>query len=177
MKKLFPIFLLLCLAAPFALTYSYLKVEKHQLKRSIKHQIIDGINKSELVLLRFSKKEIKEKLEWEHSKEFEYEGEMYDVVEKVETTDSVSYWCWWDYEETRLNKQLAGILIATWHQNKTQQNHNDLLIQFTKNWLSEQLNAPSLKTQDGFFIVHYTPYSNNYMGYCLGTSSPPPKFI
>ena len=177
MKKLLPFFLLLSLAAPFGLSYFYLKVEKHKVKRSIKHQIIDGINKSELVLLRFSKREIKEKLDWEHSKEFKYEGEMYDVVEKTETSDSVSYWCWWDYEETRLNQQLAGLLVNAWQQNENQQNQNDLLIQFTKNWLSKNLKVSALKTQYGFSIVHNTLYSNNYSGLSIVTSSPPPKFI
>ena len=177
MKKLLPLFLLLCLATPFWLTYSFLKAEKHQLKRSIKHQIIDGIDKSELVLLRFSKKETKEKLDWEHSKEFEYQGEMYDVVNKIETTDSVAYWCWWDYEETQLNRQLAGLLLTTWQENKTQQHQNDLLIQYTKNWLSENLIAPRIKTQDGFCINHNTLYFNFYSNFHSDVSSPPPKLV
>ena len=174
-KKLIPLFLLLCLAAPFVLTYSALKMQKHQLKRSIKHQIIDGIDKSELVLLKFSKHEVEEMLDWEHSKEFEFKNEMYDVVEKEETTDSISYWCWWDNEETKLNRQLASSLLIDWQQNDAQQQQNKLLIQYTKNWLSECAEVTVISDHNGFFVSHNTPYLEGFCEFSFETSSPPPK--
>ena len=46
-------------------------------------------------------------MDWEHSKEFEFKGEMYDVVFTEYIEDKVIYYCWWDNKETKLNKQLA----------------------------------------------------------------------
>ena len=91
-------------------TYLWLNLQKKQVKREVKWEIIEGIDRSELVLIQLSKSEVEEKLEWEHSKEFEFEGEMYDVVEFEETPDSIKYWCWWDHEETALNKNLADVV-------------------------------------------------------------------
>ena len=90
------------------------------MRRQIKHEIIAGIDKSELIFLSFTKKEA-EQLKWKHSKEFEYKNSMYDIVEADTTNNIVSYWCWWDYEETKLNKQLNKIL-AIFLTNNNQQN-------------------------------------------------------
>jgi hypothetical protein len=175
-KKLLPLFLMIGLIAPFVLTFSTLKVEKHHLKTSIKHRIIAGIDKSELVLLSFSKKEAEEKLEWEHSKEFEFKGEMYEVVETKETTDSISYWCWWDYEETQLNRQLTGLLLNCWQQNDSQKQQNNRLIQYTKNWFSNHL-APSCPTdQTNKKASNLIPYQRIYNNFQLEIPTPPPRF-
>ncbi len=55
-----------------------------------------------MVRLKFSKTEITTKLNWKHSKEFEFNNQMYDVVDKVVTRDSIRYWCWWDFKETEI---------------------------------------------------------------------------
>ena len=112
MKQLIGLFLLLCLLLPSAGTYVWLSFHKIQLKKEIKHKIIANIDLDELVLLQFSREDAEKKLEWEHSKEFEYEGYMYDVVKTEVINDSISYWCWLDYKETKLNKKLNKILIG-----------------------------------------------------------------
>jgi len=91
-------------------TYLWSYHQKKEVKHLVKWEIIQGIDKSELVLIHLSKAEANDKLEWEHSKEFEFEGEMYDVVEVEENVDSIKYWCWWDHEETKLNKELAELV-------------------------------------------------------------------
>ena len=60
--------------------------------------MIAGIDKSELVLFKFSKEETTTKLNWKHAKEFEFNQQMYDVVEKQVSKDSIHYWCWWDFK-------------------------------------------------------------------------------
>lgn len=84
------------------------------LKREIKHRIIEGIDRSELVELSFTAEE-KKQLRWEHSKEFEYNGEMYDVVESKSENGKITYWCWWDNEETNLNRRLNNLLARALH--------------------------------------------------------------
>lgn len=110
LKRIFSILLIGSLIGPYIGISLYLKHEKKMLKREIKHKIIEGIDRSELVELTFTLNEAVEKLRWEHSKEFEYNGEMYDVVEMEEKSGTITYWCWWDHKETSLNKQLNGLL-------------------------------------------------------------------
>lgn len=110
LKRVFSILLIGSLIGPYIGISLYLKHEKKMLKREIKHKIIEGIDRSELVELTFTLTEAAEKLRWEHSKEFEYNGEMYDVVEMEEKAATITYWCWWDHKETSLNKQLNGLL-------------------------------------------------------------------
>ena len=86
-------------------------IEKAALKREIKWKMIAGIDQNELVLLKFSKEEAETKLRWEHSKEFEYDGQMYDIVSKEIKGDSIYYRCWWDYEEPALNRKLQQLVV------------------------------------------------------------------
>lgn len=94
---------------PFAGTYYWLQLRKYQVRKEVKKKIIAGISRDDLVVLKFSKKETNTVLKWKHSKEFEYHGEMYDIVETEFHNDSVIYYCWWDHEETQLEKQLKNL--------------------------------------------------------------------
>ncbi|MBK9591208.1 MAG: hypothetical protein IPO32_06800 [Crocinitomicaceae bacterium] len=93
-RQLFSILLVSSLIGPYLGISLYLKHEKRMLKREIKHRIIEGIDRSELVELSFTPEE-EQQLRWEHSKEFEYKGEMYDVVESKSENGKITYWCWW----------------------------------------------------------------------------------
>ena len=90
-------------------TYTWLRVEKYQVKRQIKRQLISKTNKNDLVLLKIAHKD-SSLLLWEHSREFEYQEEMYDVVDSRQKGDTTYYWCWWDHEETQLNRQLQALV-------------------------------------------------------------------
>jgi hypothetical protein len=120
-------------------TCLWLKHQKKQVKREVKWRIIDGIDKSELVLIQLTKAEAEKKLDWEHSKEFEFEGEMYDVVDVEETTDSIKYWCWWDYEETALNKKLAEVVNGLLGNHPEKREKEQKLISFYQSLFSEKI--------------------------------------
>jgi hypothetical protein len=110
LKKFIGIFLLLCLIVPFTGTVSWLNYQKKKVRNQIKHEIITGIDKSELVQLTFTIEETTSQLKWKHSKEFEFNHQMYDIVEADTTENTIIYWCWWDHQETKLNKQLTKLL-------------------------------------------------------------------
>lgn len=55
----------------------------------------------ELVVLAFSRRDAA-LLEWEHEREFVYQGQWYDVVERTERSDSLLLRCRPDGAETRL---------------------------------------------------------------------------
>lgn len=110
------ILLLSCLLLPLLGIVTVFQYQKGQIRREIKHKIIAGLNRSELARVSLHKNDLNQ-LRWEHAKEFEFEGEMYDVVSVDETRDSITYWCWWDYEETALNQSLKHQLAQALNTN------------------------------------------------------------
>ena len=108
-KRLISIALLASFLLPFYGGMIYLYYQKKLLKKEVKRMIIAGIDKEELLHLQFTAEEHR-KLNWEHSKEFSYNGEMYDVVVKKVIGKVIHYWCLWDNEETKLNKHLHTLV-------------------------------------------------------------------
>ncbi len=117
---------------PAVVTYTWLQKHKRAVKREVKWKMIAGIDKSELVFFTFSNKDIQTKLRWEHAKEFEYKNQMYDVVEKKILKDSTQLWCWWDYKETKLNKQLQRILVTVFQNDSKSKEKQDQVFKFYK---------------------------------------------
>jgi len=116
------------MVAPFAASYMLLHYQKKQVKRAVKWRMIAEMDKDELVLLKLSKNEQLTQLHWKHAREFSYKGEMYDIVYTKNTSDSCYYWCWWDHEETKLNKQLKKLVTQTFgHHHKKKDGENRLL--------------------------------------------------
>lgn len=138
--------------------------------------MIAGIDKSELVILKFSNAETQSKLKWKHAKEFEFNNQMYDIVDKEISKDSVQYWCWWDYKETKLNKQLNELLVGVFQHDSKSKEKQDLLFKFYKSvyfqpvfsWLP--LN---------YYCVLNTcdTYINDYQGLFVFSEVPPPNFL
>lgn len=112
MKILIIILLLFSLGVPFWGTYTILQSQKKEVKEEVTEQLRKGIDTNELVLLKFAVSDSKKQLHWEHDWEFEYNGQMYDLIETTVKGDSIWYKCLWDKEETRLNKQLEKLM--TW---------------------------------------------------------------
>lgn len=117
MKAFVAHILLLTLIIPLGITVGFLKWQQKQIRREVKREIINQISLNQLTRLRFSKYESEKRLDWIHSHEFSYQGNLYDVV-KTETHDSfVVFWCWPDKKETALNHRLHTILIQQLEQN------------------------------------------------------------
>lgn len=176
MKSQFLGILLICLLTlPVSSTYVYLKIYKNQIKKEIKHKIINEIDKKELVLLKFSHSEAKTKLKWEHSKEFEYNQEMYDVVEKEITKDSVFYWCWWDFEETKLNRKLMALVKNHLGKSEQKQEKESTLFHFLEKLFFEEM-ATFLKfsTSNKAYSLGYL---NNYQSLHQDVFLPPPELV
>ena len=118
--------------APAAVTYIWLQQRKAVVRKEVKWKMIAGIDKSELVFFQFSKKESQTKLKWKHSKEFEFNGEMYDVVKKITSSQTIQYWCWWDHEETKLSKQLSKLLVGAFQSDVPSKDKKQQIVSFYK---------------------------------------------
>lgn len=70
--------------------------------------IEEGVAEERLIVLKFTQKEESVELHWEHAREFEYRGEMYDIISSEVKGDTTYYSVWWDREETALNRQLEA---------------------------------------------------------------------
>lgn len=174
LKRYLAILLFVCITAPVVGTYCWLSYEKHLTQKEVKRMLIRSIDKSELTVLSLSLEEAEEDLRWEHSKEFEYKGEMYDVVEKQETADSVTYWCWWDHEETALNKDLAKLVSDVLNHNPDRNTQTNHLIDFFKSLYYQPIENTSLMLANND-VEQYAELSLfKYLRY-FSPSSPPPK--
>jgi hypothetical protein len=94
----------------------WLHHEKYRIKKTVKYHIKKTIPRDELVELKFTPGEIETKLRWEHSREFEYQGQMYDVIDSYACDNYLYYLCWWDHEETALNQKLRSYVENDFHQ-------------------------------------------------------------
>lgn len=162
------------LIAPAVVTYTWLQQRKRAVKKEVKWKMIAGINKKELVLLKFSKAEITTKLNWKHSKEFEFNNQMYDVVDKVVTRDSIQYWCWWDFKETKLNKQLEELLVGVYQHDSKSKEKQDLLYKFYKSIYFQPVFSwfPFI---DKNSTIEINRYGGFYQSKVLLVDSPPPN--
>ena len=123
---------------PFIGTYHLLLLQKKQVRREIKKQIIAGIEKENLAFFRFSLREPNQVF-WEHPNEFEYRGNMYDVVLQDTIGDSVYYWCWRDNEETRLNRLLCKLVKENMNNVPTTKARHGQIIHFLESLFSFQV--------------------------------------
>lgn len=174
MKKIIGIFLLVVLIAPFLGTYVWLQHEKMVVRKKVKKQLIAGLDKKELVLLTFSNKNIENQLEWEHSKEFRFKGKMYDVVYSEVTGNVISYWCWLDKEETKLNKLLSDLVNKALGNDPLKQEKEKSFIDFTKTLFYSDPEA-WCASLDNNILHHHFIFSSIYNSWLVSPPSPPPQ--
>lgn len=173
MRKKILIIVLCIILGGFSGTILCFQVQKFHIKKQVKEKIEKGIDKEKLVLLKFTYNESKTKLRWEHSKEFEYKHQMYDIVDIEYKEDSIYYWCWHDKEETEINNQINHIAKNL----LPNQNHTN---QFkAKKNLSKNLYCESfikkevlLNTLDINLIYFHKIYSSQF----YSPLTPPPKY-
>lgn len=120
------------MCVPFLGTYTGLHYQKRLVRKEVKRAIMDGMGTEQLVLLRFTRAEADQKLRWEHSKEFEYDGQMYDVVYKAYCGDTTEYWCWWDHEESELERELDALLAGAFGNHPGAQKKHQQVIKLLK---------------------------------------------
>lgn len=174
--KFFVIALFFLLIAPVTVSFVLLKYQKKQVKREIKWKMIAGLDKKELVLLKFTEEEKNAQLRWEHSREFEYKGEMYDIVEATVIGDTTYYRCWRDHEETKLNKQLNQLVAFAWGNNpKNHEKHNRLLKFFKLFYFSETTERKNIADEE--LTVKKIFRQKFYSSELLSPPSPPPELV
>lgn len=173
MKSFLSIVLVALLFLPLWGTFGYLTLQKKQVQKSVKRQIMKGIDREELIFMAFSQEELQTKLNWKHAKEFELNGEMYDIVERNETVDSAFYWVWWDNDETELNQRVRNLTTALFGGNLSHHKSNLIVANFYHSLFFETNNfafkASNTSESSAFFNYLLKPYDTY-----LEVDSPPP---
>lgn len=172
-RRILLISLLLVLVIPPFITFWWLHHQKDLVRKQVKHKIIQGIDRQELVLLSFTKQDIQEKLDWEHSKEFEYQGQMYDIVETIIAGDTIHYWCWWDHQETKLNKKLSLLTQRAFAKNPKQKEKKQHLSRYLQSLFFEKTSI-TIKANDLTITGHSCFYSFIYQSVNISPPTPPP---
>ena len=95
-----------------------MEVEKSQIRHDVRTEIKSELTRSELDLLVFHKKDLPSAVKWKHDKEFELNGEMYDIIHEDCHGDSVYYYCWPDHEESAINKRMNQLIAHLLHGSK-----------------------------------------------------------
>lgn len=166
--------LILCFITPFVGTYSWLTYKKTLIKKEVKKQLIMGIEKDNLVKLGFRLDEVNSKVRWEHSKEFEFQGQMFDIVTKEVVADSIYYLCWPDHEETVLNNKLYKLASDNFSNDKESKDRQKRLSDFSFNLF------PPASSENQFSPINtqYLSmlYNINYLSIYTKPKSPPPRF-
>jgi hypothetical protein len=156
-KRLFPIVMTVAFILPVWGSFYYLQVQKKLVQKKVKRQIMKSCNDEDLVFIAFTKEETQTLLNWKHSKEFEYNGEMYDIVHKRETQDSVYFKLWWDKEETVVNQKVKRIANSIFSQHEQQQ--EELAAVMLLKFLFYETNYEG---EEGCFLGQNKPLANNF---------------
>jgi hypothetical protein len=136
---------------------------------------VEKLSEKELVeLLIFNKEDIeKGKIDfrWIHSREFKYNGDMYDIVEKKETDDKLIVYCINDTKEKKLEEEFEKRV----HKNSTENKNLPTILKF-----SSSISEPVQSNQVSFILEYQSSFdcrlNNQYKTLYLDIPSPPPRF-
>ncbi|MCC6251572.1 MAG: hypothetical protein IT238_03815 [Bacteroidia bacterium] len=166
--------LLLSMVVPPTATLIIFKYQKKQIKKEIKRKMIAGIDKNELILLKFTEKENCTLLKWKHAKEFEYQKQMYDIVDSFVIRDTTYYYVWWDSAESSLYQQLNQLLAMSLGHNAQHKTNQDLVYFFFKTLYCNHNNQSN--TTISFVIKDYSSDLNfSFANLSLHPITPPPE--
>ncbi len=131
--------LFLILMVPPLITFSWLEYRKSAIRNEVRSRITKGFGREELLLLKFSIEESRTKLRWKGPGEFEYKRRMYDVVETIEKGDTLYLWCWWDVEETSLNRRITELVARTFRDDPQKKEKQERLQSYFKSLFCSNL--------------------------------------
>jgi len=90
--------------------YAILSYEKYEIREKVAQKLIKSLKKSELICIAANAENLP-KIRWEHpAKEFEFEGNLYDVA-FFETISGINYYyCLSDNDETKLELKFNQLI-------------------------------------------------------------------
>lgn len=168
MRRYFGWVLLGLMIIPFAATFLWFKAEQHAVKKHVKRHIMQHTQKDELLEFTFLHNDTAQ-LNWKHSREFEWQGEMYDIIYRSHIDGVITYHVWHDSEETQLNNQINRMYHAMFFQQKDSSSQDICFQLILKGWMCESFDHPITSSNFKYplrHLFHYVPhFSVPYIGF------------
>jgi len=134
-------------------------------------------SKEELIeLLVFDKEDIlnqKINFRWIHSREFKYNGDMYDIVKNEENENQLILYCINDTKEKKLEEEFEKRV----HQNSSENKQRPSANYQINILLSEAVQHEKLGTELMPEYIFKERLTNRYKSLHLEIPSPPPRFV
>lgn len=118
MKRALTILLLITFVYNFLGTGFVYNVWLYSIKENVKEQIERGID-GERTIVKVPKswsENPPENFKWHEDQEFEYRGQMYDIIRQETRGNEIWYYCYWDEAETKLLNNLSKYVSNYLHQ-------------------------------------------------------------
>lgn len=181
--RLFPPFYFLVFSLSLSLIfdptlgkYLWLQHRQEMIKREVAEEIERGLEKEQLILLEFTLSEVKTKLKWRSAREFEYNHELYDVVESLSDNDKILFWCWRDRHETEIEREIEAIIsrsLKNKGKSLTSQEDSSLMPKIYLFWASGRL----LVARPDLFSFFYLSAFQAPKSLDIQPPSPPPRWL
>jgi len=170
-----PLFLTLILEPGLA-RYLWLQHLKERAREEVVEKISLGLDKDRLVLLEFSPEEVKTKLKWRTEREFEFNDELYDVVESVIEDNKVIFWCWLDQKESALEKEIESIISLVFSRQRKSLTRLEESTVIARIYLFFPAGKPNLFSPDLFSFFYIFSFKAN-SSFEPQPPSPPPRWL
>lgn len=126
-------------------------------------------------MLVFNKEDILEgkiDFRWIHSREFKYNGDMYDIVKKEENDKQLIVYCINDTKEKKLEEEFEKKV----HKNSTDDKHFPSIIKYNIS-ISEPVQSEQIANTIECDSVFSYWWTDSYKSLFLDTPSPPPRLV
>lgn len=156
--------------------YLWLQHQKESVKQKVAEKINRGLEQEKLVLFKLGFEEVKTKLRWLSSHEFELNDELYDVVEAAVDEGAVFLWCWADREETRLRREIDRVISQSLGKEKEAWAKQDEVSSVSRYW--PLLPRPWLRPGKPQLVAFiYWLLCPDYFYLSLQPPKPPPRLL
>lgn len=146
---------------------------KNQVRKEIKGRIKAQVPENELVAIIFTP-ENADSFHWIHSREFRYNGTMYDIVSsKVLDKNITEYYCITDHQETLLFRNLGKYVNFSMNSNAANSRALNLLSLFLCSLYYENDTSPILYFSSS--IIEWKFNTVYYESPFVGLNLPPPE--
>lgn len=161
---------------PYLGKYLWLQHRKEIIKREVAEGIERGLEKEQLVLLEFTLDEVKTKLKWRSAREFEFNHELYDLVESILDHDKILFWCWRDHQETEIEKEIKAVVFHSFKNKEKSLNLQEGPNSIPRIYLFFPSGCPLVAKPDLFSFFYISDFQTIY-SLNQKPPSPPPRWL
>tara|TARA_R100000005_G_scaffold96660_1_gene85670 strand:- start:19180 stop:19638 length:459 start_codon:yes stop_codon:yes gene_type:complete len=149
-------------------------MEKAKAKRHAALVIAGEENPVEMVHLAFTEAQIKTDLRWEHDREFEYRGQMYDIISSEIKGDTTYFYAYWDKLESIINHKLNELITLHLGGEADEKDESQLVVSLLKA-LYIHPNQDAAKILEKIDPVKFLEIKAIYNSTLQGIDGPPPR--